>query len=306
MGVRSLRSSISLSVTVHVLFLLAWAVLIGEQAAKTVPPKVTWIEVDPLSPEAKRRLEEQQKHRVVESEQGKKTDKAEPDAFLGKQTQTVDRQTVNKHPSVQSGVGRTHTQNQAQEQARSQPKERTEKSDRSKVAKNTRNNDLSRFGLPVLPSLTKPAEPKPQQNSGPYADNRVGDGAAPKDYIKGLKEGESTALNTKEYMFYGYFQRIRERLDRAWTGILREQITKIFRSGRQLASDRDLTTKVLVTMNRGGEIVRVQVLEESGTMDLDDAAVRAFNKAGPFPNPPQGMMDGGGSVQIRWDFVLRT
>ncbi len=308
MGVLRLRSSISLSVTVHVLLLMAWAVLIGQQAAKTVPPKVTWIEVDPLSPEAKRRLQEKNKNRIVESEQGKKTDEADPKAYLGKQTQSVDREMVNQHPSVQSGLGKSHTQNRAEENSRSQAKEQSKKSDQ-KVAKNARQareNDLSKFGLPILPSLTKPSEPKPQQNTGVYADNRVGDGAAPQDYIKGLKEGESTALNTKEYMFYGYFQRIRERLDQAWTGILREQLSKIFRSGRQLASDRDLTTKVLVTMNKGGEIVRVQVLEESGTMDLDDAAVRAFNKAGPFPNPPQGMMDQGGRVEIRWDFVLRT
>jgi protein TonB len=121
-----------------------------------------------------------------------------------------------------------------------------------------------------------------------------------------LKEGETTALNTQEYVFFGYYQRIRERLDRAWTGLLREQLVRIFKMGRQLASEQEHVTRLLVTMNAGGEVVRIRVIEASGTQDLDEAAIRAFNQAGPFPNPPSGMTDSLGQVEIRWDFVLRT
>ena len=42
------------------------------------------------------------------------------------------------------------------------------------------------------------------------------------------------------------------------------------------------------------------------THDLDEAAIRAFNRAGPFPNPPNGLLQETGSVDIRWDFILRT
>ena len=68
----------------------------------------------------------------------------------------------------------------------------------------------------------------------------------------------------------------------------------------------DYTTKTLVTLNARGDIVRVQLLEQSGTTDLDQAAVDALNKAGPYPNPPKGLINGSGEVQIRWDFILRT
>ena len=57
----------------------------------------------------------------------------------------------------------------------------------------------------------------------------------------------------------------------------------------------------------GGQyVVRVQLLEESGAVDLDSAAVGALNKAGPYPNPPKGLLDENGNAQIRWDFVLKT
>ena len=40
--------------------------------------------------------------------------------------------------------------------------------------------------------------------------------------------------------------------------------------------------------------------------DLDSAAVKALNRAGPYPNPPKGLLDANGNAQIRWDFVLKT
>jgi protein TonB len=65
-------------------------------------------------------------------------------------------------------------------------------------------------------------------------------------------------------------------------------------------------TKVLVVLNPSGEITKVQVVSESGTQDLDDAAVSAFNEAGPFPNPPKGIVNTSGLIEIPWEFILRT
>ena len=52
--------------------------------------------------------------------------------------------------------------------------------------------------------------------------------------------------------------------------------------------------------------MKVQVLEDSGLRDLDEAAVDAFREAAPFPNPPQGIVEKDGTVKIRWDFVLEA
>jgi TonB family protein len=126
------------------------------------------------------------------------------------------------------------------------------------------------------------------------------------EYVKGVREGESTALNTREFVFYGFFERIRGQLDRSWEPILREELIRHYKQGRRLASDQDHVTQVAVVLGRDGNVVQIEVLGESGTRLLDEAAVRAFNRAGPFPNPPSALLDGQGRVRIRWEFILKT
>jgi protein TonB len=47
-------------------------------------------------------------------------------------------------------------------------------------------------------------------------------------------------------------------------------------------------------------------MSESGITDLDEVAVEAFRLAAPFPHPPKGMVDGDGTIKIRWDFIVET
>ena len=152
----------------------------------------------------------------------------------------------------------------------------------------------------------KPSPPEEYSNQKNWAKEQTGEALQGGQYIKGMKEGEVSALNTKEFVFYSYFERVRKQLDQAWQPLLREYVSRILKGGRKLASNTDYITRTLVTMNSKGEILRIQMLEESGTQDLDRAAVDALNRAGPYSNPPKGLIDGEGQVQIRWDFILKT
>lgn len=81
----------------------------------------------------------------------------------------------------------------------------------------------------------------------------------------------------------------------------------MFKEGRNPASTgQDRVTKLMIVLNDKGTLVRVQVLMDSGVQDLDDAAIDAFRAAAPFPNPPKGIIEGDGTVKIRWDFVLES
>ena len=292
-----LRSSFSLSIIVHGAAIVLLAYFVGRQPAVPAPAKLTWIEMAPIpSAEAKNpvpKVSEAQK-RIVQTTDGRRTKTAAPDAFQGEHTQTVDRQSVNRDQHITAPM-----QAKAAAQTKSQP--RPEAPAPRSPEKPSPQSELAKFGMPILPSADKILRAQPEHEAA-----TAQTGGLPQDYVKGLKEGEVTALNTREYVFFGYFQRIRGRLDHAWSGVLRDRLIKLYRSGRQLASDMDHTTRVLVTLNATGEIVRVQIVEESGTRDLDDAAVKAFNQAGPFPNPPRGLVDATGNIQIRWDFVLKT
>jgi TonB family protein len=161
---------------------------------------------------------------------------------------------------------------------------------------------IGSLGVQILPKHAQPQSDEEVAHQENWADQS----SAPQDYVKGVRESNRTALNTKEFIFYGYYQRIRERLDHAWVPILRERVVKYYESGRHLASEMDHATKVLVLLNPKGEITSVRIVSESGTAELDDSAVAAFNQAGPFPNPPRGIVGQNGLIEIPWEFILRT
>ncbi len=292
MGVLKFRSSISLSLFLHALLFSGWALLFSKQAAKTVTQTPVWIELDPSSKLKKATVtEDSASKRIVQTNPGKLTEKAAPDAYLGEKTQTVDRQTVSRTHQIRQGGSQ-----QAQTRPGASQAERVEQTSRAQP--------LSKLGVAMLPKEVPSRAPRPADRGA--SEWMKVDSTLAQDYIKGLSESEVTALNTREYVFYGYFQRIRSRLDRAWEGLLRQHLIRLIKGGRRLASNTDHTTKVIVVLNPSGEIVQVQVLEESGTRDLDQAAVEAFNKAGPFPNPPRGIVDRNNQIRLRWDFVLRS
>jgi TonB family protein len=278
-------ASVLLSLFVHVLFFAACLTLMRARVAATPDKKTQWIQVEVAPPPKPATGETKLRHQIVETEAGQIVKKAADNALLGEKTQVVDRETVNAAQTALSQV----------------PAHRPPKAQRAQ-AKSATLPALSQLGLAMLPKLDKPQEPLAEEPKEWADQGKTG----AHDFVKGVKESERTALNTKEFVFYGYFQRIRKRLDMAWVPILRERIEKIYRSGRQLASDMDHETRVLVVLDVRGEVKRVQIVSESGTQDLDDAAVRAFNEAGPFPNPPHGIVDNNQEIQIPWEFILKT
>lgn len=126
------------------------------------------------------------------------------------------------------------------------------------------------------------------------------------DYIKDLDPGLETLLSTKEFVYYTYYARIRRQLNQYWGPKVREKLTNIYRQGRSIASNDDKVTKLLISLDKNGNLVRAQIIGNSGVHDLDEAAVESFRAAAPFPNPPQGMVDPDGQIKIRWDFILEA
>ena len=130
--------------------------------------------------------------------------------------------------------------------------------------------------------------------------------AASNDYLKKPKQGAETLLATREFEYYSFYQRVRQQLEQFWEPGLRDRLARFFRRGRSLASEHEHATKLLVVLDGEGVIRKVLVQDTSGVFDLDQAAVDAFNKAGPFPNPPHGMVEKDGMVRVEWEFVVRT
>ena len=113
-------------------------------------------------------------------------------------------------------------------------------------------------------------------------------------------------LSTREFVYFSYYNRIKDKLRQYWEPKIKEKVTRIFRQGRTIASDADKITKVIIVLDGKGILQKVQVVGESGVSDLDDAAVEAFRAAAPFPNPPKGIVEQDGLIRIRWDFILEA
>lgn len=125
------------------------------------------------------------------------------------------------------------------------------------------------------------------------------------DYLPEVKVGAETALNTREFKFYSYFERIKERLRIYWEPVLQEKIQRLYGQGNTDLSENDLITKLHVVLNQKGELSKIVITKNSGYEEIDEAALIAFEKAAPFPNPPSGMIEDG-KVQLTWSFVVQT
>ena len=128
-------------------------------------------------------------------------------------------------------------------------------------------------------------------------------GSATEDYLDNVAIGSETILNAAEYKFYGFYERIREKLSHRWNQELQRQFEAWFAQGRTVSGTR--TTQLEVHMSPKGDVQAFRILGSSGIEALDQAAIVAFQKAGPYPNPPRALIEEGqGKVKVRWDFVV--
>ena len=122
------------------------------------------------------------------------------------------------------------------------------------------------------------------------------------DYLPDVKdEGATNLLNTRKFRYWDFFQRVRERVRSEWNP------TRAWRSrdptGRRYGV-RDRLTVLRVRLQPNGTLKTTRVAKRSGLRFLDDEAQRAFSAAGPYPNPPQGLLNERGEVEFQFGFMF--
>lgn len=321
----SFRKYISLSVLVHVL-VLGGLVLFGDKTGIKATNNSVSIEL--LSSAELVQLTKaeryQQKHSIsklqnqIVEQSDQSINKKEPiDArFLSARNQTVTKQSIaaqkgqfqnlKKLSAPQSTLGNGKIKSESQHE----PQVLTDSNRHDQVTKNLFNT------YDPAEALERQAKKSIKEKNlaggkglgnGDLEATTASDLSRSNDYVKDVDTGLETMLNTREFKYYSYYNRIRRQLTQHWEGRVREKLTKMFREGRTPASSgQDRITKLMILLDEKGTLVRVQVLMDSGIHDLDDAAIDAFRAAAPFPNPPKGIIENDGTVKIRWDFVLES
>jgi outer membrane biosynthesis protein TonB len=115
---------------------------------------------------------------------------------------------------------------------------------------------------------------------------------APQNDLLDEKRGEQVSLNTKEFLYANYLNRIRRMVSFYWE----QNLANMPRTVR-LARPR-YHTIVHSILDKSGNLQSIEVAMLSGSRELDSCVVRAFHLAGPFPHPPAGLIDDKGLVEL--------
>jgi len=132
--------------------------------------------------------------------------------------------------------------------------------------------------------------------------DKLAGGPAP-DRLDGVEEGDGTYLNTREWKYAGYLNRVKQAVANEWRP--GDALATRDPTGRMYAY-KDRITLVDVTLDRGGTLKDIQVQKSSGVEFLDRVAMEAFRKASPFVNPPAGMADERGEIRFGFGFYLEV
>ena len=287
------------SLLLHALLIVVAITIAKFQPPKQATPNTVFVDL-PTTPSAKfpnfAQAEKEKAKQIAESEKADNKTPSKDAKYLGERSQTVAQETKAKRVDT---FRKGSTANE------------------TKAGKGLSFKDLAE------PSNTRIFSPPTKLEAEGYrkeqeriAKNEAGgdgrplneaqDSSSTNDYLKDVKEGDRTLLNTKEFIYFGYYQRIKRSLEVAWTSKLRNTLDSYGIGGRQLANNNNYVTGLIVVLDRAGRVTGVQVLQRSGAKDLDQAAIDAFNQAGPFPDPPSSLVDEKGEIHIRWDFILQS
>jgi len=123
-------------------------------------------------------------------------------------------------------------------------------------------------------------------------------GAAPNDALEDVAEGDGTYLNTREWKFASFMNRVKQAVSAKWdpNGRLKEKEPQ-----RQLMAPR--TTVLVITLRADGTLADAYVMKPCGIDSLDREAVAAFERAAPFANVPAALVDDG-YVRFQFGFTL--
>lgn len=271
---------------IHSLFIMSRLSLsLNKESTKI--EKVIRLKLSKLEPEiVKNKLKKQ----IVQSENPEIEKSPTKDAFLSDKNRAFERETI----------ARTVDVFKTKSSITAETKKSKSENFNKKNFKNLRLSDLGTVPMNDIESLSENKIEKSKQS----LDQSKGVSST-NDFVEEVILGDFTRLNTTEYKHYGFFHRIRQKLEQFWGRSIREKADALYRSGRRIPASENLITSLQVTLNEKGEVIKVKILSTSGVRELDSAAIDSFNQAGPFPNPPRDLLVNGRAT-IEWGFVIKS
>jgi len=126
-------------------------------------------------------------------------------------------------------------------------------------------------------------------------------GAPANDHLEDLPKDEDTLLNSKEFKYATYFNRVKRSVSEHWRPadvyLRHDPYGNIY-------GVKDRFTIVSVQLDQEGKLDDLFLARSCGIDFLDDEAMRALRAASPFPNPPQGLIESDGKIRFQFGFYF--
>jgi len=126
-------------------------------------------------------------------------------------------------------------------------------------------------------------------------------GAPMNDHLEDVEEGHGTFLNTREFKYASFFNRLKRGVSQYWEPF--PEYRRRDPTGHVYGKKNRMTV-LQITLNADGSLKRAQVHKSSGLRFLDREAISAFKRAQPFPNPPTGLMNPQGQIEFPFGFNI--
>jgi TonB family protein len=126
-------------------------------------------------------------------------------------------------------------------------------------------------------------------------------GAAPNDHLEDVEQGDGTYLSTREWKFASFFNRVKQSIGMHWDPS--SSLRKRDPTGSMFGG-KDRYTMVNVTLSPDGRVADIYVEKSCGLDFLDLEAVKSFERAQPFPNPPPGLLSTDSKIRFSFGFFV--
>lgn len=123
--------------------------------------------------------------------------------------------------------------------------------------------------------------------------------------VPNLQKGEFTFLNSDFSTYASFYNRITPKIMYNWGNNI-EDVAMFPHMREKLRQKLRWVTRVELILNRKGDVRDVVIIHSSGSTELDQAIHEALTKAGPYLNPPTGMIEADGNVHILGEFTVYT
>lgn len=121
------------------------------------------------------------------------------------------------------------------------------------------------------------------------------------DHVENIQRADKTALNTTEYRYAFFFNRVKRAVREHWQPA--NELMRLDPRG-EIYGVRDRETIIAVTLKPNGSIFKIEISRASGIPQLDREALNAFLRAQPFHHPPQGLVEKDGLIRFKFGFYL--